>query len=47
MAWLRDGRLLTIRLPGVQGGDPGTYLIDAGGAAVPVATSSNAVGVLQ
>jgi hypothetical protein len=45
-AWLPDGRLVAVRLPGVAGGDPGTYLVGADGTASLVSAAWTVVGVL-
>ena len=47
MGWLADGRLLTVRLPGVAGGDAGTYVLGADGTVTLVSTASTVVGVMQ
>jgi len=47
VAWLPDGRLVAVRLPGVAGGDAGTYVLDAGGNATLLSTASSVVGVLR
>ena len=47
VAWLPDGRLLAVRLPGVAGGDVGTYVVDSGGTATLISTASTVVGVCR
>lgn len=47
VAWLPDGRLVTVRLPGVAGGDPGTYILDTGGTATLISTASTVIGVMR
>jgi hypothetical protein len=47
VAWLQDGRLVAVRLPGVSGGDPGTYVVDSSGASTLVSTASTVAGVLR
>jgi hypothetical protein len=47
VAWLADGRLVAVRLPGVAGGDAGTYVLDADGGATLVSAASTVVGVLR
>lgn len=46
-AWLPDGRLLAVRLPGVEGGDAGTYVVSSDGSAVLISPASTVVGVLR
>ncbi|HXA30536.1 MAG TPA: hypothetical protein VN193_17520 [Candidatus Angelobacter sp.] len=45
--WLPDGRLVTVRLPGVEGGDAGTYVLDSSGTATLICTASTVMGVLR
>jgi hypothetical protein len=48
VAWLPDGRLLAVRLPGVSGGAAGTYVVSAdGSSAVLLSPASTVVGVLR
>jgi hypothetical protein len=47
VAWLADGRLVAARLPGVAGGDVGTYMVDRSGAVTLISTASTVVGVLH
>jgi hypothetical protein len=44
--WLPDGRLLAVRLPGVAGGQPGTYVVASDGTSTLVSSASTVVGVL-
>jgi hypothetical protein len=44
--WLHDGRLLATRMPGVAGGEPGTYIVSLDGAATRIAAGSTVVGLL-
>jgi len=46
-AWLPDGRLLAVRLPGVAGGDAGTYVVSDDGTAALISPASTVVGVLR
>jgi hypothetical protein len=45
--WLPDGRLVAVRLPGVAGGDVGTYVVDRDGKATLVCAASTVVGILR
>jgi hypothetical protein len=45
-AWLPDGRLVAVRLPGVAGGDAGTYVVAADGSATLISPASTVVGVV-
>jgi len=45
-AWLPDGRLVAVRLPGVAGGGPGTYVVAADGTAALISPASTVVGIL-
>ena len=47
VAWMPDGTLLAVRLPGVAGGDAGTYLVNPDGNAALVSTASTVIGVLR
>ena len=47
VAWLADGRVVAVRLPGVAGGDVGTYAVDSGGTATLLSTASTVIGVLR
>jgi len=47
VAWLADGRLVAVRLPGVAGGDPGTYVLDSNGTATLISSASSVIGVLH
>jgi hypothetical protein len=46
-AWMPDGSLLAVRLPGVTGGDAGTYLVARNGTASLLCTASTVIGVLR
>jgi len=47
-AWLPDGRMVAVRLPGVAGGAAGTYVVSAdGSSAVLVSPGSTVIGVLR
>jgi hypothetical protein len=45
-AWLPDGRLVAVRLPGVVGGGAGTYVVAADGSAALISPASTVVGIL-
>jgi hypothetical protein len=45
--WLPDGHLLAVRLPGVAGGDVGTYAVDRDGKATMVCAMPTVVGMLR
>jgi hypothetical protein len=47
VAWLPDGRLVAVRLPGVAGGDSGTYVLDSSGGATLISTASTVAGILR
>jgi hypothetical protein len=47
VCWMPDGRLAAVRLPGVAGGDVGTYLVDSGGRTTLVTTASTVVGIVR
>lgn len=47
VAWLADGRIVAVRLPGVAGGDVGTYAVDRSGAATLLSTAPTVIGVLR
>jgi hypothetical protein len=47
VCWMPDGRLAAVRLPGVAGGDVGTYLVDSGGGTTLVTTASTVVGIVR
>jgi hypothetical protein len=47
VAWLADGRLVAVRLPGVAGGDAGTYVLDSDGTATLISAASTVIGVLR
>jgi hypothetical protein len=47
VAWLADGRLVAVRLPGVGGGDAGTYVLDSDGTATLISAASTVIGVLR
>jgi hypothetical protein len=47
VAWLPDGRLVAVRLPGVAGGDVGMYVIAPDGTATPISPASTVIGVLR
>jgi hypothetical protein len=47
VAWLADGRVVAVRLPGVAGGDVGTYAVDGGGDTTLLSTASTVIGVLR
>ena len=46
VAWLPDGRLVAVRLPGVAGGASGTYLIAADGSATLVSPAWTVIGLV-
>ena len=45
--WLPDGRLVAMRLPGVAGGVPGTYVVARDGTVSTVSAAWTVVGVLR
>jgi hypothetical protein len=47
VAWLADGRLVAVRMPGVAGGEVGSYVVDRNGEATLVSTAATVVGVLR
>ncbi|HEV7680240.1 MAG TPA: hypothetical protein VGQ42_16900 [Candidatus Dormibacteraeota bacterium] len=46
-AWMPDGSLLAVRLPGVGGGDAGTYVVAHDGTATLLSLATTVVGVLR
>jgi len=46
-AWLPDGRLVAMRMPGVAGGEVGTYLLDGTGTPSLLTPAWTVLGVLQ